>query len=61
MRTTFLKVAYSDPANLDLLEMSIVSADGEHRVINAYSDPDYFYAVRAGGGSAWGVRVMSMN
>jgi len=35
--------------------MSIVSAEGEHRTINAYSDPDYFYAVRGGGGNAWGV------
>ncbi|GFG24993.1 FAD binding domain protein [Aspergillus udagawae] len=39
----------------NLLEMSIVSADGRHRVINAYSDPEYFWAVRGGGGSAWGV------
>lgn len=40
---------------VDLLEMSIVSADGEHRVINSYTDPEYFWAVRGGGGSAWGV------
>ncbi|EAW22098.1 FAD/FMN-containing protein [Aspergillus fischeri NRRL 181] len=39
----------------NVLEMSIVSADGRHRVINAYSDPEYFWAVRGGGGSAWGV------
>lgn len=39
----------------DLLEMSIVSADGKHHVINQHSDPDYFWAVRGGGGSAWGV------
>ncbi|KAL2818747.1 hypothetical protein BDW59DRAFT_181875 [Aspergillus cavernicola] len=39
----------------NLLEMSIVSADGEHHVINPYSDPEYFWAVRGGGGSAWGV------
>ncbi|KAJ5966459.1 hypothetical protein N7481_013173 [Penicillium waksmanii] len=30
----------------NLLEMSIVSADGEHRVLNTYSDPEYFWAVR---------------
>jgi hypothetical protein len=41
--------------NADLLEMSIVSADGEHRVITPYSDPEFFWAVRGGGGSAWGV------
>jgi hypothetical protein len=40
---------------IDLLEMSIVSGDGEHHVINRYSDPEYFWAVRGGGGSAWGV------
>ncbi|KAE8371861.1 hypothetical protein BDV26DRAFT_298399 [Aspergillus bertholletiae] len=39
----------------NLLEISIVSADGEHRVLNAHADPDYFWAVRGGGGSAWGV------
>lgn len=39
----------------DLLEMTIVSADGQHRVLNQYSHPDYFWAVRGGGGSAWGV------
>jgi hypothetical protein len=41
----------------DLLEMTIVSADGEHRVLNPYADPEYFWAVRGGGGSSWGVRV----
>lgn len=39
----------------NLLEASIVSADGQHRVVNAFSDPDYFWAIRGGGGSAWGV------
>ncbi|KAE8402671.1 hypothetical protein BDV37DRAFT_284478 [Aspergillus pseudonomiae] len=39
----------------NLLEVSIVSADGGHRVLNAYTDPEYFWAIRGGGGSAWGV------
>ncbi|KOC15294.1 FAD binding domain protein [Aspergillus flavus AF70] len=39
----------------NVLEVTIVSADGEHRVLNTYTDPDYFWAVRGGGGSAWGV------
>ncbi|KAF7588253.1 hypothetical protein BBP40_005975 [Aspergillus hancockii] len=39
----------------NLLEMTIVSADGEHRVLNPYIDPDYFWAVRGGAGSSWGV------
>ncbi|GAB1192745.1 hypothetical protein APSETT444_001941 [Aspergillus pseudonomiae] len=38
----------------NLLEVSIVSADGGHRVLNAYTDPEYFWAIRGGGGSAWG-------
>lgn len=38
--------------------MTIVSADGEHRVLNTYTDPDYFWAVRGGGGSAWGVSAI---
>jgi hypothetical protein len=48
-------LSHTSNGNADLLEMSIVSADGEHRVINPYSDPEYFWAVRGGGGSAWGV------
>ncbi|KAI9368655.1 hypothetical protein BJX61DRAFT_550263 [Aspergillus egyptiacus] len=39
----------------NLVEMSIVSAAGEHLVLNRYSDPEYFWAVRGGAGSAWGV------
>jgi hypothetical protein len=35
--------------------MNLVTADGEYKTINAYNDPEYFYAVRGGGGSAWGV------
>lgn len=32
-----------------------MTATGEHKIINQNTDPDYFYAVRGGGGSAWGV------
>ncbi|KAI9840689.1 MAG: hypothetical protein M1837_001365 [Sclerophora amabilis] len=39
----------------NLLEVKLVTAEGEHKTINGYTDPDYFYAVRGGGGSAWGV------
>ncbi|KAM0723873.1 hypothetical protein Q7P37_000863 [Cladosporium fusiforme] len=39
----------------NLLEMSIVTPKGKHITINEYSDPEYFWAVRGGGGSAWGV------
>ncbi|KAK5788537.1 hypothetical protein VI817_009495 [Penicillium citrinum] len=41
----------------NLLEMSIVSADGKYHVINQHSDPGYFWAVRGGGGSAWGLNA----
>ena len=47
--------SHTSNGNADLLEMSIVSADGKHRVINRYSDPEYFWAVRGGAGNAWGV------
>ncbi|KAL2869175.1 FAD/FMN-containing protein [Aspergillus lucknowensis] len=39
----------------NVLEATIVSADGQHRVLNDFSDPDFFWAIRGGGGSAWGV------
>lgn len=39
----------------NLLEMTIVTPTGKHVTINEYSDPEYFWAVRGGGGSAWGV------
>ncbi|ERF73264.1 hypothetical protein EPUS_03096 [Endocarpon pusillum Z07020] len=39
----------------NLLEVDLVTADGSYQTINAYTDPDYFYALRGGGGSAWGV------
>lgn len=39
----------------NLLEMTIVTPTGNHATINEYSDPEYFWAVRGGGGSAWGV------
>ena len=39
----------------NLLEMTIVTPTGEHATLNEYTDPDYFWAVRGGGGSAWGV------
>ncbi|WEW60423.1 hypothetical protein PRK78_005909 [Emydomyces testavorans] len=39
----------------NLLEVNLVDANGEARTINQYTDPDYFYALRGGGGSAWGV------
>ncbi|QKX54826.1 uncharacterized protein TRUGW13939_01915 [Talaromyces rugulosus] len=39
----------------NVLEMTIVSADGTHRTINNHTDSDYFWALRGGGGSSWGV------
>ncbi|KAK2757894.1 hypothetical protein FQN54_004300 [Arachnomyces sp. PD_36] len=39
----------------NLLEVNLVNADGEHITINSYCDPEYFYAIRGGGGSSWGV------
>lgn len=39
----------------NLLEMTIVTPTGNHATLNEYTDADYFWAVRGGGGSAWGV------
>ena len=42
-------------AAASLLEAEIVTADGELRTVNAYSHPDLFWALKGGGGGAWGV------
>ena len=39
----------------NLLEATIVTPCGEHVVLNEFTDPDYFWAIRGGGGNAWGV------
>jgi len=39
----------------NVLEMTIVTADGNHVVANSYSNPDLFWALRGGGGGTWGV------
>ncbi|KAF3893398.1 FAD-binding PCMH-type domain-containing protein [Trichophyton interdigitale] len=39
----------------NVLEVNLVTAQGKAKTINQYTDPDYFYALRGGGGSAWGV------
>lgn len=41
-----------------MLEVDLVTADGSYQTTNAYTDPDYFYALRGGGGSAWGVSTL---
>jgi hypothetical protein len=40
---------------VDLLEAKIVTPSGDAKTLNRYSDPDHFWALRGGGGSAWGV------
>lgn len=39
----------------NLLEARIVTPRGEVKTLNQYTNPDYFWAIRGGGGSAWGV------
>jgi FAD/FMN-containing dehydrogenase len=39
----------------NLLEANIVTPFGDAKTLNRYTDPDYFWALRGGGGSAWGV------
>lgn len=38
----------------NLLQATIVTPCGEHVVLNEYTDPDYFWAIRGGGGNSWG-------
>lgn len=47
--------------NADLVEINLVTAEGEHKTLNKYCDPEYFWAVRGGGGSAWGVSQSQPN
>ena len=39
-----------------MLEVTLVNAQGKHVTINQHTDPDHFWAILGGGGSAWGVR-----
>jgi len=39
----------------NLLEAEIVTADGAVRVVNAFQDPDLFWALKGGGGGTFGV------
>ncbi|PGH10938.1 hypothetical protein AJ79_05184 [Helicocarpus griseus UAMH5409] len=41
----------------NLLEVNLVDAKGRYKTINKYTDPEYFYALRGGGGNSWGVVV----
>jgi FAD/FMN-containing dehydrogenase len=42
-------------AGANLLEAEIVTADGIVRVVNAFQDPDLFWALKGGGGGTFGV------
>ena len=39
----------------NVLEIMIVTADGDHVVANQYQNEDLFWALRGGGGGTWGV------
>ncbi|HEY4090720.1 MAG TPA: FAD-binding oxidoreductase [Luteibacter sp.] len=39
----------------NLLEAEIVTADGKIRVVNAFQDPELFWALKGGGGGSFGV------
>jgi FAD/FMN-containing dehydrogenase len=39
----------------NLLEAEVVTADGKVRVVNAYQDPELFWALKGGGGGSFGV------
>ncbi len=38
-----------------LLQAEIVTADGRVRTVNAFQDPELFWALKGGGGGSWGV------
>jgi FAD/FMN-containing dehydrogenase len=42
-------------AAANLLEAEVVTADGSVRVVNAFQDPDLFWALKGGGGGTFGV------
>lgn len=42
-------------ASAGLLEAEVVTADGEVRIANEYSNPDLFWAIKGGGGGSFGV------
>jgi FAD/FMN-containing dehydrogenase len=42
-------------AAANLLEAEVVTADGTVRVVNAFCDPDLFWALKGGGGGTFGV------
>ena len=39
----------------NVLQITIVTADGNHIIANAYRNKDLFWALRGGGGGTWGV------
>ena len=39
----------------NVLEITIVTADGDHVIANLYRNQDLFWALRGGGGGTWGV------
>jgi len=39
----------------NVLEITIVTADGDHVIANPYRNKDLFWALRGGGGGTWGV------
>ncbi|ORY12190.1 FAD binding domain-containing protein [Clohesyomyces aquaticus] len=41
----------------NVLEVEIVDANGEVKILNEYTDPEHFWAIRGGAGNAWGVII----
>ncbi|KAF2185562.1 FAD/FMN-containing protein [Zopfia rhizophila CBS 207.26] len=39
----------------NVLEVSIVTASGDTKTLNAYNDPEHFWAIRGGAGNSWGI------
>lgn len=41
--------------NPDVLEVEIVTASGDTKILNEHTDYEHFWAVRGGGGNSWGI------
>ena len=63
LRSWYAKLACRDQVILtdrfagvdNVLEIAIVTADGNHVVANPYRNEDLFWALRGGGGGTWGI------
>jgi hypothetical protein len=55
-KSHYFKLKLTNIVGVDnVIQMTIVLADGSHITVNEYKYPDLFWALRGGGGGTWGV------